>query len=182
MLLIIGLGNPGKKFENTWHNLGFLAVENFKSQEENFSDWKSFDRAQSLISQGKINDTKIIIAKPQTFVNNSGRAVRVLTAYYKLPTINIIIIHDDADLPIGTVKVSKNSGSAGHKGAQSIIDTMGSKNFTRIRLGARPRNYIPGSKSMERFVLKKFSKADQKIVSEVIEKAIQAIEAILAQV
>ncbi len=177
MLLVVGLGNPGKKFENTWHNLGFLAIDEF-AKNNGFPDFRLDKKLNALVSRKE----NIILAKPQTFVNESGRSVHILNTKYKIQNTNLVVVHDDADLPIGAVKVSKNSGSAGHKGAQSIIDSLGTKNFTRIRLGSRPKNYIPGSKSLERFVLKKFSKADQKITSEVIEKAIQAIETISTQI
>lgn len=174
MLLIIGLGNPGKKFENTWHNLGFLVIDEF-AKNNDFPDFRLDKRLNALVSRKE----NVILAKPQTFMNESGRSVLILNTKYEIQNTNLIVIHDDADLAIGTVKVSKNSGSAGHKGAQSIIDSLETKNFTRIRLGARPKNYIPGSKSLERFVLKKFSKTDQKITSEVIEKTTSAIEKIM---
>ncbi|MBU4466442.1 aminoacyl-tRNA hydrolase, partial [Patescibacteria group bacterium] len=92
---------------------------------------------------------------------------------------NLIVIHDDADLPKGEIRISKDRGTAGHKGLDSIVGNIKTKDFTRIRLGVRPKNYIPGSKSLKRFVLKKFSKAEEKIVKEVLIKTNQAIETIL---
>jgi len=179
MFLIIGLGNPGKQYKSTWHNLGFLAVDGFKSQMANFSDWKNMDRAQSLISEGEINNKKIILAKPQTFMNNSGRSVQILVAYYKTPATNMIVLHDDADLPIGAIRISKNSGSAGHRGIESIIGHLKTKNFIRIRFGSRPKNYIPGSKSLKRSVLKIITKADKKNAEQNIQKITSALEIIL---
>ncbi len=181
MFLIVGLGNPGKQYQNTWHSLGFLAIDNFQSQMPDFSDWKNFDRARSLISEGEINGEKIILAKPQTFMNQSGGAVKSLILNHRNKIAmaellrRLIIIHDDADLPVGKIKVSRDAGAAGHKGAESIINALKTKNFTRIRLGCRPENYIPGSKSLEKFVLKKFSKTEQKIVSEVLKKTAEII-------
>ncbi|MDP2930279.1 MAG: aminoacyl-tRNA hydrolase, partial [bacterium] len=167
------LGNPGGKYKNSWHNLGFLTLDDFKLQTANFSDWKNFDRAQSLISEGKINNEKIILAKPQAFMNNSGRSVHVLAAYYKVPAADIVVIHDDADLPVGTIRVSENAGSAGHKGIESIIGHLKTKNFTRIRLGSRPKNYIPGSKTLEKFVLRKIN---EEALGDILEKSVKALE------
>lgn len=173
MFLIVGLGNPGKQYKNTWHNLGFLSIDHFKSQIDSFSDWKNMDRAQSLTSEGKINGEKIILAKPQVFMNNSGHSVHALTTYYKLQTTNLIVIHDDADLSIGTVRISENSGSAGHKGIESIIGHLKTKGFTRIRIGSQPKNYIPGSKMLKKLVLKKI---DGKILEDILEKSAEALK------
>jgi PTH1 family peptidyl-tRNA hydrolase len=174
MFLIIGLGNPGQKYQNTWHNLGFLVLDEF-ARENSFPDFRSEKKSNSLVSKRE----GAILAKPQTFMNDSGKAVKELTRRYSLDANQLIIIHDDADLHVGQIRVSKNRGTAGHKGVESIIKALKTKNFTRIRIGSRPNNYVPGSKMLVRFVLKKFTKNDEKFVEETIEKTISVIEMIL---
>jgi PTH1 family peptidyl-tRNA hydrolase len=176
MISIIGLGNPGKKFKRTRHNLGFMIVESLKSKIKSFSDWKNIRKFQSKISKGKISGKKIILAKPQTFMNNSGKAVRLLIKNYKLKIENLIVIHDDLDLPLGKIKISVGRGSAGHKGVQSIINELGTKNFIRFRLGIKPKQTGRPVYGTENFVLQKFKKEEKKILKKVIKRTCQAIE------
>jgi len=177
MKLIIGLGNPGKKYEKTRHNLGFLAI-NKLAEKIGMGDWKIKMQFNANITQGNFNNEKIILAKPQTFMNNSGIAVKSITDYYKIPAEDILIIHDDIDLELGEIKIQKNRGSAGHKGVQSIIDSLKTKNFIRIRIGIKlvsEETII----SAEKFVLQKFSKEEEKTVQEIIKKAAGLITAAL---
>jgi PTH1 family peptidyl-tRNA hydrolase len=176
MIIIVGLGNPGKKFEKTRHNLGFLIIENLKLKIENFSDWKYEKKFKAEISRGKIGNKKIILAKPQTFMNNSGKSVKLLTRSYNLEPKNLIVVHDDIDLPLGKIRIVKNRGSAGHKGVQSIIDELGTKNFVRFRIGIKPTTYNLRLTTIEKFVLQKFNKEEEKILKGVIERTIEAIE------
>lgn len=176
MILIIGLGNPGKKFEKTKHNFGFLVLDEFFKKNKNFYNLSQFILTKEfncLISEGKIEKKKIILAKPQTFMNDSGKAVRLLIANFKLKTENLLVIHDDLDIPLGKIKIVKNRGSAGHKGVQSIIDKLGTKNFVRFRIGIQSKKK---EKKTENFVLQRFNKKEKKIVKEVIKKTIEAIE------
>jgi PTH1 family peptidyl-tRNA hydrolase len=152
MILIVGLGNPGKKYQKTRHNIGFRVI----------------DQLQSL------NLKKVILAKPQTFMNLSGKTVKLLVARYRLPVTNLWVIHDDIDLPLGKIRIVKNRGSAGHKGVESIIRELGTKNFIRFRVGICPKTSKP--KNPEKFVLQKFNKDEEKIVKEVIKKTVEAIE------
>jgi len=189
MIIIVGLGNPGKKFEKTRHNLGFLIIENLKLKIENFSDWRYEKKFKAEISRGKIDNQKVILAKPQTFMNNSGKAVKKLISNIQYLTSNIWVVHDDLDLPLGKIKIVKNRGAAGHKGVQSIIDELGTKNFVRFRIGIRPKEKIrmgafafretkgrASSFRMQNFVLERFSKNEEKILKEVIKRTCQAIE------
>src|SRR3989344_3282239 len=144
MLLIVGLGNPGKKYEKTRHNVGSRVVGELKS----------------------LNLKDIILVQPTTFMNESGRAVKKITKNYKLKTENLIVVHDDIDLPLGEFKIQKNRGSAGHKGVQSIIDSLGTKDFTRIRIGIKPEQYYRPFRSTEKFVLEKFTKDEEEILKE----------------
>jgi len=181
MRIIIGLGNPGKKFEKTRHNLGFLIIENLKLKIKNFSDWKYEKKFKAEISRGKIGNEKVILAKPRTFMNESGKSVKLLTRSYNLEPKNLIIVHDDLDLPLGKIKISIGRGSAGHKGVQSIIDELGTKNFARFRIGIRPNLKFKMQNAklkfkIQNFVLQKFKKGEEKILKGVIEKTIGAIE------
>jgi PTH1 family peptidyl-tRNA hydrolase len=150
-----------------------LIVDQFRKKER-FPRFKISKKFKSLISRGKINKKKIILAKPQTFMNESGKAVKSLIGGYNLELKNLIVIHDDFDLPFGKIRISFGRGSAGHKGVQSIIDELGTKDFIRFRIGIKPKNYT--FKNLERFVLQKFNKKEEKILKEVIEKTCQAIE------
>lgn len=185
MKLIIGLGNPGRKFQKTRHNLGFRVIDVLKKR-NNFSKFELKRELNFLISKGKFNNKKIILAKPQTFMNESGKAVKLLVTHYKLRVTNLFVVHDDIDLPLGKIRIVKNRGAAGHRGIQSIIDELGTKNFIRFRIGIRRRKTETGSPSglwwvsknqkLEKFVLQKFTKEEEKILKEVIKRTCQAIE------
>ncbi len=192
MKLIIGLGNPGKKYEKTRHNTGFMAVDaimrNFSAKGGSaaggqFSIFNFQSKSNSEISEGIIGDGKVILAKPQTFMNESGKAVKAIIEYYKIPAENIIVIHDDLDIPLGEYKIVRDRGSAGHKGVQSIIDALGTKDFTRIRIGIKPLDSLRslGTKQIpaQEFVLENFTKDEQKIIDEVIEKICGEIEILI---
>jgi PTH1 family peptidyl-tRNA hydrolase len=174
MILIVGLGNPGEKYKNTRHNIGFMTLDKLK-QIQNFSDWKQGKKFNAQISDGILEGEKIMLAKPQTFMNNSGKAVKSIINYSKASKDNkLFIIHDDIDLPVGQMKISKNRGSAGHKGVQSIIDNLGSKDFVRFRIGIKPASII--KTPTEKFVLKNFTKDEQKNLEKIIDKTCAAIE------
>ncbi len=152
MILIVGLGNPGRKYQKTRHNIGFRIVDELKS----------------------LNLKNVILEKPKTFMNESGKSVKSLTTNYKLQTTNLIVIHDDIDIPLGKIRIVKNRGSAGHKGVESIVRELGTKNFARFRIGILPKTGKP--KNPEKFVLQKFNKEEEKIVKEVIKKTAEAIK------
>jgi peptidyl-tRNA hydrolase, PTH1 family len=170
MKLIVGLGNPGKKYEGTRHNIGFQVLDLLAgSRSHDEGGWENKYDAQFL----KLDD--LILAKPQTFMNLSGKAVSQMLKYY--PEAELIIIHDELDFPLGTIKVMKNISSAGHNGVQSIIDELGTKDFIRIRLGINnpeTKGQIPS----EDYVLQKFTEPEQQILKEMIEKAKTAIDLI----
>lgn len=176
MKLIIGLGNPGKEYENTRHNFGFMAILDFyEHHRDNFKEWKEKFNAQ--IAEGKFDGEKIILARPQAFMNNSGEAVGALTKYYKmLPDHldDIWLFHDDLDLPLGATRLSIDAASAGHKGVESVINALGSKNFARFRLGIRTtrKDKIP----TDQYVLEKFSKEELKITQKVLHKTTAALD------
>jgi PTH1 family peptidyl-tRNA hydrolase len=153
--LVVGLGNPGSKYKKTRHNIGFMVIDELK---------------KSML------DKNVILLKPDTFMNNSGKAVKKILKNSPLTTQNLIVIHDDIDLPFGIIKASKNSSSAGHKGVQSIIDEIGTKDFIRIRIGIRPLLLHQDFKGQaEKFVLKKFTKQEKKQLKDIIKQAVEEI-------
>jgi len=177
MILIVGLGNPGKKFQKTRHNLGFRVIDEFfiKNRDvHNFSDFKFEKKFQALIAEGKFNNKKIILAKPQAFMNLSGKGAKLLISFYKLPTDNLWIIHDDIDIPLGKIRIVKGRGAAGHRGIESIIRGLKTKDFVRFRIGIQPKSGKP--KNIEKFVLQKFKKEEEKIVKKVINETIEVID------
>lgn len=171
MILIIGLGNPSKKYQKTRHNIGFKIIDAF-AEKNNFPDFELNKKFETLISENISNDEKIILAKPQTFMNNSGKAVKKIIKNLLSKSLKIIIIHDDIDIGIGKIKISENRGSAGHKGVQSIIDELKTKNFTRLRIGIKQTNQ---QKTTEEFVLQNFTKDEEKILKEVINQSCSKI-------
>ena len=166
MRLIVGLGNPGEEYKKTRHNAGFLAVNEIAN---NFHFPTSNSKFNAEISQATLNNEKIFLVKPQTFMNNSGEAIRAIADYYKINTEDIIIIHDDLDIPLGEYKISKNKNSGGHKGVQSIIDYLRTKDFTRIRIGIMTENKkIP----TEKFVLEEFNKDELEKINKIIKEIV----------
>jgi peptidyl-tRNA hydrolase, PTH1 family len=163
MILIIGLGNPGKKYKNTRHNIGFAVLDRF-SEESGFPDFTFFEKGNSLVSQNIPGKEKLLLAKPQTFMNNSGKAAKALIKFYKPE--KLIVVHDDIDLPVGKIKLVENRGSAGHKGVASVIRETGTKNFWRLRIGVCPEKGKP--ENVENFVLGKI-KNEEKTVKEAVE-------------
>ncbi|OGZ35007.1 MAG: aminoacyl-tRNA hydrolase [Candidatus Portnoybacteria bacterium RIFCSPHIGHO2_02_FULL_40_23] len=175
MKLVIGLGNPGNKYEKTRHNLGFLAIDELRRNLK-FGIWNLDKKFKSLISKKSFNNQKVILAKPQTYMNNSGEAVKLMLDYYKINLGNLFIVHDDIDLPLGKILVQEERGSAGHNGVQSVIDALKTKDFTRIRMGIKPKNSRE-KLDTEKFVLERFSGEEEKIIQETIKKAGQIIMA-----
>ncbi|MCX6718142.1 MAG: aminoacyl-tRNA hydrolase [Candidatus Staskawiczbacteria bacterium] len=172
MIIIIGLGNPGKQYKNTRHNVGFMAVDSF-AEKNNFPEFKLNKKFNSLVSEGIIEEEKILLAKPQTFMNNSGSAVKSLIRNSKFEIRNsIVVVHDDIDLPVGKIKIVQERGSAGHKGVESIIKSIGNNGLVRFRIG------IAGNKKTDamKVVLKNFSAEEKKTLDETIEKITEALD------
>ncbi len=168
MIFIVGLGNPGKTYERTRHNAGFLALDAF-AKEHGFPAFKLSSKSKAFISEGEVDSQHVILAKPQTFMNKSGVSVRSLLKQGG----KLIVVHDDIDIPLGTVKVSKDRGSAGHKGVESIMEELKSKDFTRIRIGIQPLLGKP--ENVEDFVLQKFSPEEMPAIRGDIQEAAGAI-------
>jgi PTH1 family peptidyl-tRNA hydrolase len=176
MFLIVGLGNPGGKYKKTRHNLGFYAVGEFQKENE-FPVFKFSKKFNAEISEGVLDKEKVVLAKPQTFMNSSGQAVKKIIKNLKLK--NLIVVHDDIDLSLAKIRISKGAGSAGHKGVESIIKELGRKDFVRIRLGIQPKTGKP--KKAEEFVLKKFNNQEKETMEEAVQKATEAVRVIIEE-
>jgi len=172
MILIVGLGNPGEKYKNTRHNVGFRVVDELK-KDLNLADFDFDKKSNSFFSK----NSGLLLVKPDTYMNLSGQAVNSLNSYYKIKEEDKIIVHDDIDLPIGQIKISKDRGSAGHKGVESVIKNLGTKNFIRIRIGIKPKSGRP--KKTEDFVLKNFNKEEREIINKTISRSLEAIKTII---
>lgn len=198
MKLIVGLGNPGEKYKNTRHNIGFMTLEailsKFEPAKKTFweekKDLKSNIKFLSANSQEPTAKSppspagrQIILAKPTTFMNNSGFAIARLLSFYKVESNDLIVIHDDSDLPLGKIRVRFGGASGGHRGVQSIIDVLGSDKFLRVRLGiGRPKkisNFKLQISNLDKYVLAAFSAKDKSEIKHMIKQAIRAIELIL---
>lgn len=170
MKLIVGLGNPDKKYQGTRHNIGFDIIEALaESTGAIFALNKKFN---SQMAEIKINNQKIILLKPMTYMNESGLAVFEASKFFKINPKNIMIIHDDKDIALGEYKLQFNRSSAGHNGVQSIIDRLGVKSFFRLRFGIKPKTEI---KDTADFVLKKFTASEKSIIKKLTAEAVKTI-------
>lgn len=171
-MLIAGLGNPGKKYEKTRHNVGFEVLDILAEREV----WKISRRAQALFCKKEIAGKNIELLKPQTFMNRSGLSVVYAMRKHSLESSDLIVIHDDLDLPCGVIRISKNSQSAGHKGVESIISALKTKDFTRVRLGIKPGHPVANA---EKFVLSSFAKEECGIIEKTQKRTAEAVECII---
>lgn len=178
MKLIIGLGNPGSQYSHTWHNLGFNALDCLQNKIAADS-FRKENKFQALITNSRIGQDKIILAKPQTFMNNSGQAVAAIASYYKIPVADIIVIHDDIDLPLGIIRVTQDSSAGGHNGVKSVIDHLSSQKFSRIKIGVQtPKIDKIGANG---YVLKKIGFWDARKAKESAETAAAAAYQLLSE-
>jgi PTH1 family peptidyl-tRNA hydrolase len=168
MYLILGLGNPGRRYQFTRHNIGFMVLEKIAAQREVDLKQKSFD---ALWNRGKIAGIDVLLALPQTYMNLSGNAARKLLAYFKMDISNLIVIHDDLDLPFGKLRLKTGGGDAGHKGLKSITTCIGSADFIRVRMGIGK----PSDKSrVEDYVLERFGSEEAAVLPRIIQLAADA--------
>ncbi|MCX7982758.1 MAG: aminoacyl-tRNA hydrolase [Syntrophales bacterium] len=170
MKLIVGLGNPGLRYEMTRHNMGFLTIDRLTEDYGIEITQRGF---QSLYGKGKFEDTQVILAKPQTYMNLSGQAVKKLFDYFKLnDSSNLIVIHDDLDLPFGTLRIRARGGHGGHRGLMSVIEHMGTSNFIRLRMGiGRPPVHI----AADEYVLDRFSPVELDQLESLLKLASEAV-------
>ncbi len=183
MKLIVGLGNPGDKFKDTRHNVGFMVVEEIQKQvfsnqltvnskENKFSFEKNFD---SMICKLKTENCELLLIEPQTFMNNSGNAIKKLITNYQLPITNLYVIHDDLDIPLGQYKIQFGKGPKVHNGLNSVETQLKTKDFWRVRIGVQGEHYqqikAQGKSMAEEYVLKPFGKDEMPVITQVINEA-----------
>lgn len=168
--LIVGLGNPGIKYRKTRHNFGFMVVD---ALAEDLKLPLKKLKYKAMIGEGRLGDSKIILARPLTYMNNSGDSVWQLAKFFKVPNENIIVAHDDLDLPLGVLRLRPGGGASGQRGVASIIQKLGTQDFARVRLGiSRP----PGQMDPVDYVLERFLPNEEKLRDIVIKEAVEAIQ------
>jgi PTH1 family peptidyl-tRNA hydrolase len=166
--LIVGLGNPGREYKDNRHNVGFMLVDRLTVR---LDARMSRMQAQALVASVNYAGKKLILAKPQTYMNLSGQSIQGLARFYKLPLENVIVAHDDLDLPFGTIRIRPGGGPGGQKGVASTIERLGTKDFRRLRIGiGRP----PGRMDPADYVLQDFAKSDWTMLSEILDRAADA--------
>ncbi|HTC93337.1 MAG TPA: aminoacyl-tRNA hydrolase [Terriglobales bacterium] len=176
MKLIVGLGNPGMEYQFTPHNMGFLAIDRIA---EKHGVQVINRHCHALTARFKIGEVEALLAKPETFMNLSGRAVRELVAKYEADVAkDLIVIYDELDFPLGTLRIRERGSSAGHNGMESVIGALGTQEFVRIRLGIAPEHKVSDG---ARYVLSQLKKAQYKFVDEVLDRAAEAVEVILTE-
>lgn len=172
--LIVGLGNPGKKYETTRHNAGFMCIDKLSDEEK--IDVKKL-KFHALIGDGYINSHKVILMKPQTMMNNSGQAIKECATFYKIPVENIIVIYDDISLEPGKLRIRRKGSAGGHNGIKSIISHLGSENFPRVKIGVGAKPH-PDYDLVD-WVLGSFPKDQLKSINDACENAYNAIKIML---
>jgi PTH1 family peptidyl-tRNA hydrolase len=168
--LIVGLGNPGREYAGNRHNVGFQIADRVAAAHQ-----LAFSKVQqrAMVALGRLRDHRVVIAKPQTFMNDSGRAVGALLNFYKIPLERLIVIFDDLDLPFGTLRLRSDGGAGGHNGMRSIIGQLGTNQYARLRVGiGRP----PGRMDPAAFVLQDFGRDEALEVPGLLDRAVQAVE------
>jgi PTH1 family peptidyl-tRNA hydrolase len=166
--LLIGLGNPGREYKDNRHNVGFMFIDRLIIR----LDARGLKvQSKAIVTSAAYEDRKLILAKPQTYMNLSGQAAQGLLHFYKLPVENMLIAHDDLDIPFGTIRIRPGGGPGGQRGMASTIEQLGTKDFPRLRIGiGRP----PGRMNPADYVLQNFSREEIKMLSEIIDRAVDA--------
>lgn len=175
MYLIVGLGNPGREYENTRHNLGFRVVDRLASRLKLFA-FK--DKHRSFIGEAQINEKKLLLAQPQTFMNNSGEAVSEIMRWHKILPSHLIVIYDDVDLEVGQIRIREKGNAGGHHGIESIIAHIKTTEFARVRVGIGREN-LTGDVSS--YVLAPIPASQKDVLDEAVVIAAEAVEAVLTE-
>jgi len=167
--LLVGLGNPGREYKDTRHNFGFMLIDRIAVR-LNARGMKV--QSHAIVMTTTYEDRKLILAKPQTFMNLSGQSVQGLAHFYKVPFTNMLVLSDDLDIPFGTIRIRASGGPGGQRGMASIIEKLGTKDFPRLRLGiGRP----PGRMDPAAYVLQSFSRDEMQTLSEVLDHGAEAV-------
>jgi peptidyl-tRNA hydrolase, PTH1 family len=174
--LIVGLGNPGAKYDQTRHNIGFAAIDKLsRTWQIPLSEQRKF---QGFLGEGVVARQKMRLLKPTTFMNLSGQSIRAVTDWYKLPPESVLVIYDDMDLPVGKLRLRQSGSAGGHNGMKSTIAHLNSQNFPRLRIGIGAPN---GDKAVVSHVLGRFSAAEDRVVADVLQLVVDAVELSLRQ-
>jgi peptidyl-tRNA hydrolase, PTH1 family len=167
--LLIGLGNPGREYKDTRHNFGFMLIDRIAVR-LNARGMKV--QSKAIVTDAMYEDRKLILAKPQTYMNLSGQSVQGLVHFYKIPLTNLMVLSDDLDIPFGTIRIRAAGGPGGQRGLSSVIESLGTKDFPRLRLGiGRP----PGRMDPANFILQDFSRDEMKSISEILDAGADAV-------
>jgi peptidyl-tRNA hydrolase, PTH1 family len=180
MKLIVGLGNPGKEYSTNRHNIGFLCISHLAKKARITLDKK---QSQARVGTGKIAGDEVVLARPQTYMNASGQSIKLLMQRYNVFLQDLIVIHDDLDLPIGKIRIRQGSSAGGHNGIKSTIACLGTQEFIRIKVGiGRPQTETSaGQDCIVDYVLGDFSSEDKTIVNETIERVCEAVICLITQ-
>jgi PTH1 family peptidyl-tRNA hydrolase len=173
--LVVGLGNPGREYRENRHNVGFMVIDRLAARLK-----VSFSRLESkaLVTKAEFEGRRLVLAKPQAFMNLSGVSVSSLLRFYKIPLENLMVAYDDVDLPLGVLRIRPDGGSAGQKGMASILERLGSQEFPRLRVGiGRP----PGQMDAADYVLQNFSRQEIEILSPTLDRAVEAVLTFVSQ-
>lgn len=183
MYILVGLGNPGEEYNNTRHNTGRIVLDTIYKKGD-FPEWKEDKKYKALVSTGNFSGKKVMLMKPQTFMNKSGESLKsLITSKKKAETL--MVFHDDLDLPLGVLKMSFNRGSGGHRGVESIIRVVKTEAFIRLKIGISPASSKGmvkkplGEKAVDNFILGKFKDSEQKILSKLSRQAVEVIETLV---
>jgi len=172
MKLIVGLGNPGSEYSGTRHNAGFLVADAFARK---FRIELSRHEKDAFTGQGRVAGRQVVVARPQTFMNLSGNSVAGLLRAYDVELSELMVIYDDIDLPLGRLRIRENGSPGTHNGMKSLVSCLGSEAFPRLRFGVRGAEYEPQGASLRDYVLEDFTQAEEAVVKEVTERAVDAL-------
>jgi len=167
-VLIVGLGNPGKKYDLTRHNAGFICLDNFVAKTDAMTDWIDKKNMKCLMSEGRLGSTRVIAIKPTTFMNLSGEAVQAVMNFYKIHLDQTLVVHDELDIDFGQIRLRRGGSSAGHNGIKSVTQHIG-EDYGRVRVGIGPKR--PAEITAEDFVLQRFSAREQEQLSNMAREA-----------
>ncbi len=174
--LIVGLGNPGLQYENTRHNVGFMAVDLLmKDAESNFTR----NKYEAIFGECTVGKNRVLVVKPQTYMNNSGRAVQQISAFYKIPADRIIIVFDDISLDVGKIRMRRNGSHGGHNGMRDIIELMGNNNIARVKVGVGQKPHP--DYNLADWVLSKFPESDKENLDAALKKTVKALKEIMSK-
>jgi len=183
MKLIVGLGNPGRGYANNRHNIGFMCLNYFAKAHSIRYDKK---QGKARIGSGEVAGNKVVVARPQTYMNSSGQSVSRLVRKFNISLDNLLVIHDDLDLPLGKIRLRQGGGSAGHKGVESITAELGSQDFTHIRVGIGRPTAVEGSTEINEadivaYVLSDFTPEEKQTITQMIPRVSEAIFCLLTE-